>query len=130
MIKFRNYPVLKPLPEEGLYELQENLNVVYTDDTGEIKAVLVPKGYKTDGATIPRFLWEEVGSPFQPNFITAALVHDFHCEVHDGVITLNSQKISVDEMSDLFFELLEADGVSILKALTMEQAVRLYKTFI
>ena len=128
MIKFRNYPVLKPLPELGLYELTENLNVVYTTDDGEIKAVLVPKGYRTDGASIPQALWGVIGSPFLPQFITAAIVHDFHCNIHDGVITLNSQSISVDEMSDLFFELLREDGVGLIKSFSMEQAVRVYKT--
>lgn len=127
-IKFRNYPRLKPLPHEGMYQLLENLNVVYTTDDGEIKAVLVPKGYKTDGASIPRFLWEEIGSPFLPSFITAAIVHDYHCNIRDGVVTLNSDTISVDEMSDLFFDLLRADGVCTIKAFSMEQAVRLYKT--
>lgn len=127
-IKFRNYPVLKPVPEEGLYELTENLNVVYTTDDGEVKAVLVPKGYQTDGASIPRFLWEEVGSPFQPKFITAAIVHDYHCNIRDGVIRFNSQGISVDEMSDLFFDLLTLDGVGLIQSFTMEQAVRIYKT--
>ncbi len=130
MIKFRNFPILKPLPHEGLYELQQNLNVVYATDDGDVKAVLVPQGYKTDGASIPKPLWSIIGTPFQPNFITAAIVHDYHCNIRDGVVKLNSQMISVDEMSDLFFDLLQLDGVSLPKAYSMEQAVRLYKTLI
>jgi len=128
MIRFRNYPKLKPLPLEGKYELLENLNVVYTTDDGEIKAVLVPKGYKTDGASIPRALWSLIGSPFQPNFITAAIVHDWHCNIRDGVVKLNSDIISVDEMSDLFFDLLVLDDVSYIEAGAMAASVRIYKT--
>ncbi len=129
MIKFRNYPHIKPVPETDLYELTKNLNVVYETDDGETKAVLVPKGYQTDGASIPRFLWEEIGHPFSPKFITAAIVHDWHCNIHDGVVKLNSQIVSVDEMSDLFFDLLRLDGVGVFKSFSMEQVVRAYKTF-
>jgi hypothetical protein len=129
MIKFRNYPILRPLPHEGLYELEENLNVVYTDDNDVTKAVLVPKGFKTDGASIPRLLWLEVGSPFQPSFITAAIVHDWHCSIRDGKVNnIKKDSISVDEMSDLFFDLLREDGVGLINSFSMEQAVRLYKT--
>lgn len=128
-IKYREYPVLRPLPSEGLYELLEPLNIVYVTDGNETKAVRVSAGYLTDGASIPRCLWEEVGSPFSPEFMTAAIVHDYHCNIHDGLITLPDKYTpSVDEMSDLFFDLLREDGVWLGKALTMETAVRIYKS--
>ena len=38
--------------------------------------VLVPKGYKTNGANIPRFLWSVV-PPFKPKFLLAVVVHDY-----------------------------------------------------
>lgn len=128
MIKYRNYPTLKPLPINNQYELMNNLYVVYTTDDGETKAVLVPKGYKTNGADIPRVFWEEIGTPFSPKFITAVIVHDYHCDIRNGKI--KSKMISVDEMSDLFFDLLREDSVGLVKAFSMEQAVRLYKTII
>lgn len=128
-IKYREYPVLKPLPNKGLYELVEPLNIVYTTDKDEILAVRVPAGYQTDGASIPRALWEEVGSPFSPEFMTAAIVHDFHCNVYDGLIDLPDKYTpTVNEMSDLFFDLLREDGVWLGKALTMDIAVRIYKS--
>lgn len=126
-IKYKGTPIIKP--NGNMYELCESLKVVYTTDDGEIKAVLVPKGYLTDGASIPKFLWEEVGCPFDPQFMTAAIVHDYHCNIRDGVVKISdAYQITVDEMSELFFDLLLADGVFIGKAWLMEQAVRVYKS--
>lgn len=40
----------------------------------------VPKGYVTDGASIPKALRFLIGDPFAGVTETAALVHDFECE--------------------------------------------------
>ena len=37
----------------------------------------VPKGFECDGASIPRWAWSFVGSPFQPDILRAAVVHDY-----------------------------------------------------
>lgn len=39
--------------------------------------VCVPKGFETDGASIPRFLWRVCGHPLQYPRVYAALVHDY-----------------------------------------------------
>ena len=39
--------------------------------------ITVPAGFISDGASIPKYLWSLVGSPFDPMFIVAALVHDY-----------------------------------------------------
>jgi hypothetical protein len=124
MLKYVGKVLLTPIAEVNLYELTASLSVVYVRRDGETKAVLVPEGYRTDGASIPRFLWEELGSPFSPEFMLPAIVHDWHCNQYDA----GYNKISVDEMSDLFFSLLMHNGVSKFKSLTMEQAVRMYKS--
>lgn len=126
-IVYHEYPIIKPVPRSDLYELQKSLKIVYRDDNGEIKAVRVPKGFLTDGASIPRFLWEEVASPYDPRIITAAIVHDYHCDSRNGKTTLKSD-ISIDEMSDLFFDLLMYDDVGLVKSFAMESAVRIYKS--
>ncbi len=41
----------------------------------------VPKGVRTDGASIPRFLWSVVGGPFEGKYRKAAVVHDYYCDV-------------------------------------------------
>lgn len=37
----------------------------------------VPAGFKTDGASIPRWLWPVCGHPLQAPRVVAAVVHDF-----------------------------------------------------
>jgi len=42
----------------------------------------VPEGYsKLDGASIPRPLWSIVGGPMEGNYLHAAVVHDYYCDV-------------------------------------------------
>ena len=41
-----------------------------------IRGFVVPQGYKTNGANIPRFLWSIV-PPFKPKFLPAVVVHDY-----------------------------------------------------
>lgn len=41
----------------------------------------VPKGMRTDGASIPRPLWSIVGGPFEGAYRSAAIVHDWYCDV-------------------------------------------------
>ena len=38
--------------------------------------VHVKPGFKTDGASIPRFLWRVFGSPYDPDIFPAAIGHD------------------------------------------------------
>lgn len=37
----------------------------------------IPAGFRTDGASLPRLLWPLLGSPFSPEIITAAVIHDY-----------------------------------------------------
>lgn len=40
----------------------------------------VPRGYVTDGASIPRFLWSLAGGPFSGLYRDAAIIHDHFCD--------------------------------------------------
>ena len=40
----------------------------------------VPRGFMSDGASIPRFLWSLAGGPLDGPYRDAALVHDCYCE--------------------------------------------------
>jgi hypothetical protein len=61
-----------------------------------------------------------IGSPYSPEFITAATVHDFMCKA----------KWNVQEMSDLFCLLLLDSNVDTGRAETMRDAVYFYKRHI
>jgi hypothetical protein len=65
-----------------------------------IEAV-VPKGYLTDGMSIPKWLQPIVGEPFEGNTLRAALFHDALC----------CYQIKSQEVTHKLFELiLKADG--------------------
>ncbi|WP_317907107.1 DUF1353 domain-containing protein, partial [Campylobacter jejuni] len=40
---------------------------------------IVPQGFKTDGASIPRLFWS-LFPPFKSEYFSACVVHDFLCE--------------------------------------------------
>lgn len=44
---------------------------------------VVPKGYITNGANIPRVLWCFY-PPFNPKYIKAIVLHDYLCDLADG----------------------------------------------
>lgn len=77
----------------------------------------VPEGFETDGASIPRFLWSTIGSPFMPQFIEAAVLHDYLYK------TGHATRAEADE---LFYLMLRQDGVSWVRAHVMWMAVRAF----
>lgn len=62
--------ILTPI-SDGKYE-------VYADWNG------IPKGFITDGASIPRFLWRVFGHPFESDYIEVYVMHDYDYAI--GVI--------------------------------------------
>ena len=45
-----------------------------------ISGIFIRKGYKTNGANIPRILWIIV-PPFKPKYLPAIIVHDYLCDI-------------------------------------------------
>lgn len=109
-------PLLVPMIFGRRYRLERPLEVVWTVD-GVEKVLTIPKEFITDGASIPQLFWSVIGSPYLPEFITAAIVHDYMCDL----------KWDVEEMSLLFFKLLNDSNVHGLKPQLMTDAVYLYK---
>lgn len=110
--------VLSPC-KGGLWELEYKYTRKYKD-----MIIEVPKGFKTDLASIPRFLWSFL-PPFG-NYTTAAVVHDKLCvyDVYDGYM-----KRSVAD--DIFLNMMLEDGVKPKLAYLMYFAIRIasiYKT--
>src|SRR5947207_3005769 len=48
----------------------------YIDTSG--KRWTAPNGWIIDGASIPRFLWTLVGSPFTGSYRRASVIHDYY----------------------------------------------------
>ena len=75
-------PVLKPYSKDR-FELVEPYSVtlhnISKSELVEEITVEVPKGYKTNGANVPRILWS-VLPPNSPEYLSAAVVHDYLCD--------------------------------------------------
>jgi hypothetical protein len=66
-------PQLEPMPgSDGLWILIEDWKCVVDGVTYYIE-----KGFVTDGASIPAAFWTLVGHPFDPDYVCAALLHDY-----------------------------------------------------
>ena len=82
---FPEKPAVRPL-EGSDYELAQEFSFRATvggacrggrDSTGSWDLVVhVKPGFRTDGASIPRWLWRVFGSPYDPDIFPAAIAHD------------------------------------------------------
>jgi len=96
--------------------------LIYKDPlTG--KKIIIPKGFYTDGASIPRWLWSVTGSPFAGNYIEAAVIHDFlyHLAI-DKKLKLTTRK----HADDIFYQCMLEYGVPEREAKIKYRAVRLF----
>ena len=73
------------------------------------EAVMVPAGFLTDGASVPRLLWA-LYPPFGGEYDRAAVVHDYlyrFAELYHGN---DHGHISRGQADDLMLEMMEVDG--------------------
>lgn len=74
-----------------------------------------PKGYVTDGASIPRIFWSLVGGPFDEQYREVALIHDVYCD---------SQSKLWQDVYHIFYYTNRAAGISEFKLKVLYDAVR------
>lgn len=88
-------------------------------DSPEFGLVQVPCGFKSDGASVPKILWN-VYPPFG-KYLEAAIIHDWFCVLgHAGTSPIGSQ-----DAARLFLEVMEVMGVGKWKRTKMYWAVRI-----
>jgi len=92
--------------------LTKDLNIYFDNLKFTIK-----KGYKTDGASIPHFLWSIAGSPFQGDTLTPAIFHD---------ICYESEYYSRAVADNNFLFLMRSNDVRWLKRTTYYLMVRIF----
>ena len=85
--------------------------VAYNGET-----VNVPTGFRTDGASIPRFFWRLIGPPLRGPYARAAVIHDYLCS------QFGYNRKRADEM---FLEALHLCGVGRVKSVLMFVGVRI-----
>lgn len=115
MVTFSNFNLLEDLEIHCLKPLQFKLKKSLLVKTGKeisYKAqklfsfeyeIYIPKGFITDGMSIPKWLQPIIGEPFEGNTLRAAIVHDYLC---------NSKSESQAFTHGIFREILKLDGVS------------------
>jgi hypothetical protein len=81
------------------------------------KEIVTPEGFEFDGASIPRYLWTFVGSPYVGHYRRASCLHDWMY-----MTRLYDRK----KCDRLFNDIMKEDGVSDLKRYIMYYSVRLF----
>lgn len=82
---------------------------------------IVPRGFSTDGQSVPRPLWVIVGHPLETESLRAACLHDRYYKKPDGR--------KRDQIDRMFYEALIADGVNFAEAKAKYRAVRWFGWF-
>lgn len=80
----------------------------------------IPQGFMFDGASIPKFAWSIIGSPFTGKYYNAGLMHDYFYRT--GIVTKK-------EADELFYVKMRQDGVGYIKANLMFAAVKMFGGF-
>ena len=102
-------PILKPL---GKYQFRLVEDYRYKD-------ILIPKGYITDGASVPRVFWS-IYPPNKAEYLSAAIVHDYLTDLAiEG-------KMDFLEADRIFRDMLVELEVSKLDVFLLYTSVRLY----
>ncbi len=102
---------LKDIPQDPTHKILA-ADFGYIDPLG--KGWQTDKGAKTDGASIPKLLQPFVGSPWEKNYIRAAVIHDWYCDRH-----VRPWK----ETHKVFYSAMLASGLESRKAKLMFYAV-------
>ena len=108
------------IPDGDRYQTACELTVAIGNVPGTVHVVIIPRGYIFDGASIPRCLWSLIGSPFEPDLMQAACVHDWYCEHTTGCY---QSRVIGDAV---FFYLLTRAGVPRWRRVLMYLGVRLH----
>ena len=113
MSSFTKPLIVTPMPDGKSWELVEPFEYYIDDPYGE--KIIVPEGFRTDFASIPRFAWSIIGTPWG-KYGKAAVIHDW-CYYK----TLYTRK----KCDKIFLEGMKTLGVGWLKRRTMWLAVRI-----
>ena len=79
--RFSTLPTVRLLPNPTggrIYALAEPL--IYRTDISPPWEIVMPTGYQSDGASVPRLFWRWF--PPSGHYTGAALVHDYLCDTH------------------------------------------------
>ena len=98
----------------NVYTLRERLEIRWKG-----KWLIVPVGFKSDGASVPRFFWRAVFPPGDNRALLAAFAHDYVYRMHPEGWT----KAEADQM---FYDLLIEGGIPWYRAKAAYLGVKLF----
>ena len=90
----------------------------YVSEDTKIDKYIVPKGFETDGASIPRIFWSIAGCPLKAKYVKAAILHDY--------LYSKNSKISFHQANLAFYRNMRRAGIPKLKAKLMYKAVEIF----
>ena len=102
-------PTVKPAPRTDLYETTRDYDV-----TVDGERVVVPKGLRFDGASIPEAAWQLTYTPFHPDVMAAAVVHDWLYYNH---------QVERETADGIFFDLVPHTNVCTIQPQQVGRAV-------
>nr|DAV19986.1 MAG TPA: Protein of unknown function (DUF1353) [Caudoviricetes sp.] len=105
-----NRPILKPV---GKYQFELVENYRYRD-------IVIPRGYITDGASVPRIFWS-IFPPNKAEYLSAAIVHDYLTD-----IVIEKKSITFRSVDNTFKEMLIDLNVNKIEVKVLYWSVRLY----
>lgn len=115
MSSFTKHPPLQPLPDGIRWEVMADFEYhVGSEGSGEV--IKIPKGFITDGASIPRPFQSFIGGPWG-KYGYAAILHDYLC---------TTKPYTQKKIDDIFDEAMGVLGVPLWKRKLMYFGVRLW----
>lgn len=101
--------------------------IYYLDDTFT-SYVYVPRGYLTDGASVPRMFWNII--PAWGEYGQACVLHDYLCEYNYYFDGLNSFTLSRKKVNKIFDDSMRVLNVSNSKRFLIYNGVEFYRRFV
>ena len=101
------YEILVKPMADNKYQIAKD--IIYKD-------IVVPKGYETNGANIPRLFWFFI-PPFKPKYLPAVIVHDYLCDLEEY------------HLADTYFEEILFSIEKSIETKAMVSSVKLYHKF-
>lgn len=119
MSSFTNPLIVKVLDNGAEYQLVEGFE--YYREYRKLPNIIVPKGFVTDFASVPRIFWS-IFPPFG-RYSKSAVLHDYLCKLfHNG-------EFKRKDADDIFLESMQAVGVAKFTRYCLYYSVRLYAIF-
>jgi len=104
-----NYDIKLKMVDYSHYVLIEDV---------KIDEYIIPKNFKTDGASIPKIFWSIFGCPFVGKYVKAAILHDY---LYSGYVNITFHKANLK-----FYKNMRKSGVSKIKSFIMFKIVEIF----